>query len=57
MRELERRSGINRSVLSFVEGGRVIPTSAELGAVMTVLQEEAVKLGRQVFVPEDQSTR
>lgn len=39
MRELERRSGVNRYILSFVEQGRMVPTGEEYDAVMTALRE------------------
>lgn len=43
MRELERRSGVNRWILSLAEQGRLTPTGEEFDKVMAVLlpQEEA----------------
>ena len=40
MRELERRSGVNRWILTLAEQGRLIPTGAEFDAVMAVLRED-----------------
>lgn len=37
MRELEKRSGINRSVLSLAEQGRLVPKGDEFDRVMTAL--------------------
>lgn len=37
MDELSRRSGISKSALSFVESGRVVPTSDEFDRVMAAL--------------------
>lgn len=42
-RELERRSGINRYILSFVEQGRMIPTGEEFEKVMGVLRKEEAR--------------
>lgn len=37
MRELEERSGVHRSVLSFAESGRINPTGDEFMRVMAAL--------------------
>lgn len=37
MRELEKRSGVNRSVLSLAEQGRLVPKGDEFDRVMTAL--------------------
>jgi hypothetical protein len=43
MRDLEKRSGINRWILSLAEQGRLIPTGEEFEAVMGVLRAEEAK--------------
>lgn len=40
MRELERRSGVNRWILSLAEQGRLVPTGEEFEKVMGVLRAE-----------------
>ena len=37
MRELERRSGVHRSILSMAEHGRLVPTAEEFAKVMAVI--------------------
>jgi predicted transcriptional regulator len=43
LRELSRRSGVDKAILSMAENGRLIPTAAEWDAVMAALRaaEEA----------------
>lgn len=43
MRDLEKRSGINRWILSLAEQGRLIPTGEEFEAVMGVLRAEEAR--------------
>lgn len=43
MRELERRSGVNRWILSLAEQGRLTPTGAEFDAVYEVLSAEETR--------------
>ncbi len=39
IRELSRRSGIDKAILSMVENGRLIPSADEYQAVMAALRE------------------
>lgn len=39
IRELARRSGIDKAILSMAENGRLIPSAAEYEAVMRVLRD------------------
>jgi transcriptional regulator with XRE-family HTH domain len=37
MRDLEKRSGVNKAILSLIENGRMVPTVDEFDAVTAVL--------------------
>ena len=39
LNELSRRVGINKGTLSYIEGGRMVPTAAEYQRVMAVLRD------------------
>lgn len=43
MLDLERLSGIPRSALSYIESGRMVPTSDEFDRVYVVLREEEAR--------------
>lgn len=48
IRDLERRSGVSRAVLSYAESGRMVPRGDEYDAVMKVLLEEEQKQGGSI---------
>jgi transcriptional regulator with XRE-family HTH domain len=39
LNELSRRVGINKGTLSYIEGGRMVPTAAEYQRVMAALRD------------------
>lgn len=53
MRELAERSGVPKSVLSFVESGRVNPTAEEFNRVMAALGVDSDEHTREVQAPTE----